>query len=328
MSLRKLVNLGGAVALAAGLTLFTAGCQNPTPKPKKPDYSSEISAMNKAAERLVKLQNSNGSWDWIVTNATGPTSSTYLNIAGVTAEGLLAADSANGNSAYLNGAEATGDYLKIKFGADGSNATLFQSGSKTNINAFNVRFLYDLGKASGDSSFTTLANNLMSKVMTAYPDPASLIAADQAARGTGNGEGIVPWDLFLYTRNAKSAGNNSWAKSLETDLQALSLPPSGDATYTLGLAAESMMGNAGATQALKANQLADGTWSDPNGKAQNTAYAAMALVKAGDTADAYKAVQSAEKHQLSNGGWTESDGTEYSEVDSEVIMALDSYINQ
>jgi outer membrane murein-binding lipoprotein Lpp len=327
-NLEKASMVVGGTVLAVSLL---AGCPNPNPKP---DYTAEKAAITNGANRLAQLQNANGSWAWDVTNASGPTTETHLNIAGVTAEGFLAADNANNDSQYLSNAEKTGDYLIAQYGSDGSKATILQPGSSTNINAFNVKFLYDLGKASGKSSYTTLANDLMTRVISAYPHPVDLVNADAAARGTGNGQGIVAWDLYNYIADAKSAGNPTWANNLTSQAETGTLPPSNDLTYIVGLSGFVMAGDTNAIAPLKAAQQSDGTWNDPNGAVQDTAYAVKALISANDMADAYKGVQAGMKNQATTGvnagGWVDNStgggNAEISEVDAEVVEAITDYI--
>lgn len=76
-------------------------------------------AITGAADRLILLQDNNGlpsvkgnpsgavdgSWDWDVTNKTGPTNTTYLNIAGVTGHCLLDALKNTSDSKYLDAAK-------------------------------------------------------------------------------------------------------------------------------------------------------------------------------------------------------------------------------
>lgn len=252
-----------------------------------------------------------------------------MNIAGVTAEGLLDAYKTTGDSKYLTAAKKAGDFLKTGYS---SNVTVLGSGN--NVNAFNVKFLYDLGSVSGTSSYTAEATTLMNKVLTAYPLPQDLVNADANARVNlieGVGEGIVPWDLFNYVSDANSAGNSSWANNLEGLAQTETIPSSTDPTYILGLSAFTIGGNATAKKLLQDAQNSDGTWSDASGTVQDTAYAVMALVKTGDMARAESGVKAGVKTQLANGGWSDATGgnnNEFSEVDSEVIQAISYYISQ
>jgi hypothetical protein len=95
MSLIKILqNKALPYFLTAGLTFIPISCDTsggtdevvqpttptePTPpiqpeptQPTIPDYTAEKAVITKAADRLITLQNASGSWDWDVTNATGP----------------------------------------------------------------------------------------------------------------------------------------------------------------------------------------------------------------------------------------------------------------
>ena len=288
------------------------------------NYANEVSTITQAADRLVALQNPNGSWDWAVTNKTEPTSTTYLNIAGVTAQGLLDAYNITGDSSYLGAAKKTGDYLLTQYGNQSLSPDLAAVTGKTkHVNAFNVKFLYDLGSASGNSDYTNEANLLMNLVTSTYPAALDLVSAQKTARGTANGYGIVAWDLYNYVSDAQMNGNSSWAGDLKTAIVSdsdLSKLQDSDKTYIIGLSALSVLGDSNATQELTSNQSNDSSWSDYNGIVQDTAYALMALSYLNDSYLTDKFGYN------SLNGWLESDGNEYSEVTSEAVQALAAHL--
>lgn len=296
-----------------------------------------IPSVTDAANRLITLQNINGAWDWVVTDAPGPTSTTYLNIAGVTAEGLLNAYNLTGNLTYLTAAENTGNYLISNYGSDGSLSTILNSGSNTNINAFNIKFLYDLGSISGNNVYTTEANVLMDKVIAAYPTGSSLLSEDEAYRGTSNGEGIIVWDLYNYVNDANLDNNSTWANSLANALNTnspLNIADTSDPTYILGLSGLVMVGNSSAETALISAQQQSGanagSWYDADGQVQDTAYATMALMNVGDAKDAMNGtiwLMNNQNYDSIVGGWYDTMGipvnnNEISEVNSEAIQAF------
>lgn len=321
----------GATILAASLA-FAVGCSGVgSSKPSVPDYSAEKTAITNGANRIVQLQDSNGGWDWDVTNASGPTGTDYLNIEGVTADGLLAAYKVTGDKTYLDDAIKAGDYLVSGYGNNGANAGMFGQTGKVNINAFNVKFLYNLGKITGNTAYTDEATALMDIVMNYSPTQLGL--DDLAYRG--NDKGLAAWDLFNYVPDAKSASNSAWATSLASLANDPSISLSfSDPCYIVGLSALSMGGNAKALQTLKSLQRSDGTWTDPNGTVQDTAYAVMALIKAGDMTDAYKGVKAGMDKQaksgVNSGGWVDQSTSpqETAESDSEVVQAISHYIGE
>jgi len=302
-------------------------------------YTNARTAIVNAADRLVDLQSNDGSWDWDVTNASVATGTTYLNIAGITAEGILNAYQLTGNPNYLTAAEKTGNYLVSKYGSDGSAATIMVPGGKNNINSDNIKFLYDLGNVSGVSSYTNEATILMNKVITKFSTGADLIAAEEVYRGNGNenangvGNGIVPWDLYNYIKDAQIAGNSPWANDLASVINTnspLSLTTTSDYTYVLGLVGMTIAGNTNALQTLQNYQSQDGSWSDGDGIVQDSAYATIAL----NSVKGLNWLVTHQNYSTITGGWFDTMGLpspnndEISEVDSEAIQGIYSVISQ
>ncbi len=303
------------------------------------NYVNERNAIVSAADRLVTLQNNDGSWDWVVTDATGPTSKTYLNIAGVTAQGVLDAYQLTGNVKYLNSAEKAGDYLLTQYGDGTMNTDVTLLGSGKNINSANVIYLFNLGKIVGaDNKYTTEANLLMNYVISSYPNAGDLFSADSTHRGTSNGEGIITWDLYQYIKCAEFAGNETWANDLSnviTTNNLFDINNTNDVTYVLGLVGMSEAGNASAKEMLISTQLSDGSWNDPNGQVQDTAYAITALIDSKDNTISNN-IANGDNWLLQHFGYNDINGwkdtsvgggnVEIAEVDSESIDALFNYI--
>ncbi len=194
------------------------------------------------ADRLVTLQNANGSWDWVVTNATGPTATTYYNVTGVTAQGLLDAYALTKNPVYLTAAENAGNYII---------GTPISTSQRQN--AYNVTFLYDLATASGLTTYSTGAQAILTNIFTQenyWSDNnanncttsgctvAQLVAADENYRGST--DGIVAWDLEPYIRAEIKAGNTPNAQAIATAINAYVNDPgytTATPDYELGLAA-------------------------------------------------------------------------------------------
>ncbi len=295
------------------------------------NYLNERNTIVSAADRIVDLQNA-GSWDWIVTDETGPTGTTYLNIAGVTAEVLLDAYVLTGDEDYLDAAEETGNYLITQMGSSTIDIT-------KRTNAFNIMYLYKLGEISGDSSYTDKANALLQNTLhqenywTSHNEnycTSSGCTAEQLLNAINNYRGgdleIVMWDLFRWVEAAEMGGETTWADNLKIlmDNSYSSLSSDSD-YYIIGLSGLVLAtGNSEAVDDLIDLQEEDGSWDDPNGVIQDTAYALAALNSVGESS----AVQDASEYLMdefgytSINGWLESDDEEYSEITSEAAQAL------
>ena len=104
-----------------------------------------------AADRMIQLQNANGSWDWDVTNKTGPTAQTFLNIAGVNGEVLIDAFKLTNNQKYLDAAKKTGDHIIAGISA---------LPAARHFNAFNMVFLDRLAESSGNTTYSNFVDLL------------------------------------------------------------------------------------------------------------------------------------------------------------------------
>ena len=307
-------------------------------EPKIIIYEDEILS---AADRIIDLQYTDGSWDWVVTYKTGPTGTTYRNIAGVTAEVLLDAYKLTGDTKYLDAAEDAGDYL------------LSFSISKNNrYNAFNMVFLYHLADLTGKIKYNNHADNLLNHVL--YEEnywtnhngnhcgmdgctASELLNALKDFRGwAGDPSGIVVWDLFHFVEAAQRAGETSFSTDMANELDSYMSQSGYISTiqyYDLGLSAGVVaLGNAGIDYSdhmakLLVEQNPDGSFDNLGSEPiQTTAYALIALEYAdehdeGTAASEYLVNQ----FRYSNGdtydGWLD-DGDEYSEVTSEAAQAL------
>jgi hypothetical protein len=295
-------------------------------------------AITKAADRLILLQNANGSWDWIVTDKTGPTATTYLNIAGVDGDILLDAFRITNDSKYLDSAKRTGNHIITE---------LDKLPEARHFNAFNMTFLKDLAGASGDSTYSNYVakkmNDLKTKV-TYWGSGAKnistdgipgltaeeLVAAEEVIRGTAN-NGIKPWDLYKFVGLAKDSGDNDYATKVATGIKNyLDRAGYGDTTndYILGLAAGVIgLSDAGMSygdylNTLIGKQFPDGHFETPDSDytmslIASTGYSLMALKKAGRISEAINSSKYLTGSQRADGGWLEGNGKEYSETTSE-----------
>jgi len=316
-------------------------------------------AITKGADRLIALQNANGSWDWVVTTATGPTATTDYNMAGVTGESLIDAYKLTGNAKYLDDAKKSGDYIV--------NVSLAPDSIHSHQNAANILFLYHLNQVSGDVKYKTKADAIMHYILheheatdtfnTFDTDGTIGLSAQELAnavehlrsveRGYGAPIGIVPFDLFKFVEDAKDYGDNDFAHNMAGIIKSYIEQPSyadGIWWYVLGLStgisalSEVGLDYSSELTKLLAKQYPIGTWEDTDSGIQETAYATMGLEKVGDLTDAGKAVKVRIGDQISsgisNGGWRDpydengnpNHPTEITQVDSVIINALSDYI--
>jgi hypothetical protein len=302
------------------------------------------SIITQTADRLVTLQNANGSWDWIVTDANAPTTNTYYNITGVTGQELLDAYAIGHSAVYLTAAEAAGNYII---------ATPISESQRQN--GYNIVFLNNLATASSNATYSAEATAILNSIFTQGNywsvnsgnncdnttgcRPDELLAGDESYRNapSTSPDGIVPWDLETYVQAEVTAGNSANALALATDINAYvtnvaytsSVPD-----YALGLAsairADILTGISYTSllTALDVAQAGDGSFGKvSDGQVQATAYALDALLVANDS-HAIAAASYLSTHftytdsSVTYNGWKETDNNEYSEVDSEAAHAL------
>ena len=308
---------GASKAFATGATL------NVSSDVTNRAYYQSIKA---SADRLLVLQNANGSWDWVVTGQTGPTANTYLNITGVTAEGLLSAYALTGNVAYLDAAKKAGDFIITTIGTPDATRRL---------NGFNINFLNHLATVSGSTTYSDAATLYMNHIFGATNyfcsaptgcDATGLASGYKTFRGASDSapQGIVAWDLMPFVSAAKTAGNTALATDIANQIKdyvTQGTYTSAVAYYDLGLAAAvkalSVAGidNSGILTTLVSRQSDILSAVEP---IQLSAYTLIALKSAGSSTSAYaEFLQS----RGSAGVWLD-DAVEYSEVDSEVAQAL------
>ncbi|MFH1528476.1 MAG: hypothetical protein ABIG69_17870, partial [Bacteroidota bacterium] len=292
-----------------------------------------------AADRIIDLQYTDGSWDWAVTNQVGPTGTTYLNIAGVTAEVLLDAYELTLDAKYLDAAKDAGDYLITEIGNPVSDSQ--------RQNAFSIVFLYHLYDASGDVQYKNQADAILNHILyeenywtnnngdncgTDGCEADELLDALKNYRSwSTDPTGIVVWDLYKFIEAAQIGGEASFANDMANELNTYLSQPGFDNTieyYELGLSAGILgLGKAGLDYSsylsdLLSKQNPDGSFgiTEP---IQTTAYALMALKYAGET----EAVEDVASYLMANFGYSSYDGwldngVEYSEVTSEAGQAL------
>ncbi len=309
-----------------------------------PDEGGFYSALVKGADHLVSQQNSDGGWAW--TASGGSSANTF----GVTGLGLLDAYEITHDSTYLTKAQLTADHL---LGI--TTPTDLASDNTNKFYSQDIVFLVKAGQLIGNSAYTSKASALMTHFINEpnrYCNASSTgcITAQDIADAYHNmgsayaaPSGLTEWQLSSWVEAAKLTGNNSWATDLANIVKSdvidsaysASLDLTGGKSYALGLAgalrATAIMGvsNSDVLTKLVAEQNADGSIkaNTNDGIKQTTAYAVLGFAAANDQSDAVSSTAYLAGTQNStSGGWTESDGTEYTEVNSEIIQAISSVL--
>ncbi|HJU44787.1 MAG TPA: carboxypeptidase regulatory-like domain-containing protein, partial [Vicinamibacterales bacterium] len=163
--------------------------------------------------RLHQLQNADGGWYFAAsdtdcgTNAfPAGSSGSCKNIIGVTGLGLLSAFDRTGDASRLADAIAAGDLLEAIHTALPAEQPFSQD----------LEFLRALAAASGDASYSTLAQQWFGTVTAAYPVAADKVDAQFASRGL-----LFVWDIASLIRSAKAAGQADYARALGQRVVAL-----------------------------------------------------------------------------------------------------------
>ncbi len=313
-----------SLIVMTGLMLMMIGVVSAT--------TPEEDAIIAGADRLVATQNNDGSWEWInpdtnkTYNADGRTVCNS-NIVGVIALGLVDAYQSIGTQTYLDAAEISGDALV----ACGYNKTTDKYYSQ------DIEFLVELGEATGNSTYTYKAVEIMEYFMVQdnrYCDSDGCTAAELAAFYQAHfgspDEGMTEWQLASWVRAAQVTGKINWANNMIAEMNNdisgtpyfnISNPGDFGVIGLSGVVSET--GNVGAKQALLDSQNMDGSWNsgNPESEVQDTAYAVMALVGEGETASATWGKNWLVSDQDPNGGWSYN-STENTEITSESIQAI------
>jgi hypothetical protein len=293
-------------------------------------HFANASTAIKAADRLVALQSSSDAgWDWNVTGLTAHSgSASPTNIYGVTALGLLEAYKLTGNSSYLDAAKKVADAIV----AGKSQRT---DGS---IRSPDYRFLVEYGIISGDSTYISYARSKWDSDcanVAYYASPEAMY--NHLATTWVNDTGIDVWELSNFGLSAFAVKDTDWANKAADIVASYSLTINNSDDYrfvgwgnalrflcTVNATKYSTK-IASLVSLLESKQLSNGSW---NSDTQDTAYAIMGLNAAGAIDSAKRGVEWLVTTQQSNGGWIVSNGSEYSEVDSEAIQALPITLTQ
>lgn len=313
-------------------------------------------AIRIGADRLIQTQKDDGTWQWANpdTNTTTTEYPGTNNTLGVTARGLVKAYMITGNMEYLASAQKTADLLVSKtpdgFGPDDSGTT-----GKHKVYGQDITFLVEFADAAtfagyDASSYYTKANDYMSLVMN---NPSRLCTggcsgnADQlvAYNYDSRTPNLYGWDIRGWVEAAVKTGNLTFAQEIVTSMSPheseLSLTATGGyptcSSYVLGLSgyldSYIMTGKAPADYASVSTKLlseldTNGSFkicdTSFDGLRQTTAYALLAL--SSTNVDMTSTIDYLITSQLPSGQWIESDGYEYTEVESEIIVALSTTV--
>lgn len=316
-----------------------------------PQYLNERNVIVSAADRLVALQNNDGSWEWSNPD-TDPTTTNYPaenNVLGVTARGLVKAYLLTGNQNYLNAAKKTADLLVSK---NPTGMSLPDNATTHKVFAQDISFLIDFSQAYSKSGndgtiYSSKANDYMNTILNqpnrfctngCAQNASELVQANFDRRQPN----LFGWDIEGWVEAAVKTGNNQFANdvvtAMTTKFSSLSNTATGSiggagANYVLGLsgylqsyALTNTNFDAVKTQLLAEKNISDNSFNvyDPanDGIKQTTAYAITAFNEANDHLSILGSLNYLVLTQATDGGWIESDGTEYTETDSEIIQAI------
>lgn len=283
-------------------------------------------AIHDAADRVVESQRTDldweGTWYWYA-------GSTYdaTNLTGVTALGLLEAYNDTNDTAYLDAAIDAADFIMVHLG---SGATGTQHHVRTT--APDIVFLHRLAEVTGDSSYATRADAEWANI-TSYSYLSTAGDLDALFRAINRPSA---WDIAYYLEAAHLSGDSAWADDAAAIVANHSdsfYYDSNNPWYALNLA--------GAIRALVGSGYGDqysaeiGAMLDSlialvdkddgiGGWVQDTSYAVMAFRTVGGSANKYAndLGRWLAENQQTNGGWLESNGTEYFDRNGEALRAL------
>lgn len=282
-------------------------------------------ALEQGADRMVSLQGTYGGvpniWEWIIGSGISGN-----NILGISATGLVAAYEKTKDRRYLAAAIAAGNTLVARYNAAIVGGVTWDDRPYSQ----DVEFLAWLSRESKNPVYGDVAVKWHSII------PAYKTAAENVNRYISRGS-LAGWDLASQIRAALAVGQKDYAKAVAAELIRRSADwvgntnPYGDLTilsYASLLWALDQVGDnqeviSQYRSALLTTQETDGSWD--GGAYQTTAYAILGL-SANKGKDVKKALDSAGtflvSSQADNGGWVYSDGSEYGEENSEVLMSL------
>jgi len=296
----------------------------------------------KAADRLIETQNNDGGWDWQNPDADPATGTpSPYNTLGVTAQGVLDAYKLTGEVKYR--VTCINTYNALVANSTSTNPLIHK------MRGADVTFLVELSEATGDSTYANFARTGYQATTTEFGG-GTATGLSQYVRDVRLSQGwktLIAWDINLYLQGALALNRYFPEQGFDADAAAMAeviydslyVSPV-DVVIADQTQSEYWLSITGALEAftatglhsaerdslkasLLASQQADGHFVAVNGgDVQTTAYAVMALAKAGEKTAVGQAVGYLISTQKTDGGWIETDGMEYTESDSEAIVAL------
>ena len=302
-----------------------------------PDYQSVIV---KAADNLLATQNDDGGWEWMNPD-TDPSTGvpSPANTRGVTAQGLLDAYVLTRNPDYLAACIKTYDNMVV-LSEDADPA-------KRRIRGPDVPFLVELSEVTGDPTYADFARDRYENALDEFGNGTATGFAQYIRNVRIGLPAVISWDINLYIQGALALdryypenGYDAQAENMaEVIYGSLYVDPVDfDLTdntqneywiaYTGAIEAFTTTGTHGTeaadlTTTLISSQQPDGRFIGvgDGSDAQTTAYAVMALLKAGETDATIDGASYLISAQLLTGGY-QYDSTGNTEVTSEATQAL------
>jgi hypothetical protein len=318
-----------------------------------------VGKITKGADRLVATQNNDGGWEWENPDTNQATGISAPNTLGVTAQGILDAYKITKKNSYLNACISTYNrlltnstnpdpwYHKIR----GSDITFLVELSEVTGDSTYADF--------AKTRYQTLLNDPVIQSFHSHPNTATGLA-EYLRDYRINQSALISWDINRYILGVLALNRYYLGQGFDADAnlmveviyKSLYVNPvdfdllnsnqnfywfaytgAVDAFMTTGLHLDKIdflkatLLASQLTTGSMAGSFLDVTYSSgppaTSPDAQVTAYAVMALLKAGENPAAKKGVKYLVKTQSPNGCWTEDTGTtENTEVTSEAIQAI------
>jgi hypothetical protein len=303
-------------------------------------------AVASGAARLEGIQNTDGGWFFNVgeTDCGAGAGLSCSNTFGVTAEGLLEANKLTPSPALLAAAKDSGNNLSGR----GAGCGFDSAGGDTPMRTADVMFLMDLSQIAGNVTYKNAATAFFSCVVGEYAGSGTARGNDRIDRRQ-----LGAWDAAFDIRAALKTGtaiNKTFAIAELTRVlqreEDWAMPCAGCdlVTELLGKAnlLVAMVPLANATPLihtkvaeyvadLVAAQQLDGSFganAGGDGQTQLAAYAILGLKPYASTAalkaNVKKGADFLVSQQIAGGGFNDGTGTENTEVDGEVLQALNA----
>jgi len=336
------------IAVMMLIVIFGYGCKGAATGPISSTVpTAATKAITSGADNLFATQKSDGGWQWENPDTTTSGVPTPNNTLGVTAQGLLDAYKTSPDALKMEGCINTYDRLV-------SNSTNSTDPSVSKMRGPDITFLVELSEVTGTTTYAAFAKARYQAALDAF-GAGSATGFAQYIRDVRKGQGLpalISWDINLYIQGVLALNRYYAGQGYDADAKAMAeviytslytLPKDFDSSnldqtsywlsqtgaieafVTTGL---HLTESADLVTTLEASQQSDGSFLDvipPSSSedAQTTAYAVMALLKAGKKAAAQKGVEYLINNQLPNGEWTEDAGSvENTETTSEAIQAI------